>query len=102
MAADEYASLPSYLLFAHSQYLLHCAGVDKRSVDTWLHPTQFRMNVGTGAPPDMFATLGQNWGFPTYVWSEMEKDGYRFWRQRLTHMSRCALSQTLVSGLASL
>jgi 4-alpha-glucanotransferase len=58
-------------------------------VDTWLHPTQFRMNVGTGAPPDMFATLGQNWGFPTYVWSEMEKDGYRFWRQRLTHMSQC-------------
>ena len=60
------------------------------------------MNVGTGAPPDMFATLGQNWGFPTYVWSEMEKDGYRFWRQRLTHMSQCAPSQTLVSGLALL
>ncbi len=65
-------------------------GVDKRSVDTWMQPTQFRMHVSTGAPPDMFATQGQNWGFPTYQWSEMEKDGYSFWRRRLTHMSQCA------------
>lgn len=57
-----------------------------------MQPTQFRMNVSTGAPPDMFATLGQNWGFPTYQWSEMEKDGYAFWRRRLGHMSQCVLS----------
>lgn len=63
-------------------------GVDKRSVDAWMQPTQFRMHVSTGAPPDMFATQGQNWGFPTYQWSEMEKDGYSFWRRRLTHMSQ--------------
>lgn len=89
-AACASASKPSNLVPLGYTRSCCAAGVDKRSVDTWLHPTQFRMNVGTGAPPDMFATLGQNWGFPTYVWSEMEKDGYRFWRQRLTHMSQCA------------
>ncbi len=55
-----------------------------------MQPTQFRMHVSTGAPPDLFATQGQNWGFPTYQWAEMEKDGYSFWRRRLTHMSQCA------------
>mmetsp|Transcript_13105 Transcript_13105/g.39668 ORF Transcript_13105/g.39668 Transcript_13105/m.39668 type:complete len:1026 (-) Transcript_13105:2008-5085(-) len=63
-------------------------GVDKRSVDAWMHPSNFRMNVSTGAPPDMFAKMGQNWGFPTYQWNEMEKDGYSFWKRRLTHMSQ--------------
>ena len=119
----------------------HTAGVDKRSVDTWMYPTLFRMDVGTGeararcaprmrgravarsggragrtrkqtgcavlhgtllqlhkrrsanrvstagAPPDYFDPNGQNWGFPTYNWEEMGKDGCRWWRRRLTHMA---------------
>jgi 4-alpha-glucanotransferase len=40
-------------------------GVDKRSVETWLHPHLFRMDCSTGAPPDYFDPNGQNWGFPT-------------------------------------
>lgn len=63
-------------------------GVDKRSVDAWMQPSNFRMDVSTGAPPDVFAKMGQNWGFPTYDWNQMEKDGYTFWRRRLTHMSQ--------------
>jgi 4-alpha-glucanotransferase len=63
-------------------------GVDKQSVDTWCHPTLFRMNVSTGAPPDYFDPGGQNWGFPTYNWEEMSKDGYLWWRRRLTHMGQ--------------
>ena len=67
------------------------AGVDKRSVDTWMEPSLFRMDVSTGAPPDFFAPEGQNWGFPTYCWEEMAKDGYRWWRRRLRQLSLCAL-----------
>ena len=66
------------------------AGVDKRSVDTWMEPSLFRMNVSTGAPPDFFGPEGQNWGFPTYCWEEMAKDDYRWWRRRLQQLSQCA------------
>lgn len=63
-------------------------GVDKRSVDTWMHPKFFRMNTSTGAPPDYFDPGGQNWGFPTYNWEEMEDDGFSWWQRRLSHMSQ--------------
>ncbi|KAK9799848.1 hypothetical protein WJX73_009580 [Symbiochloris irregularis] len=63
-------------------------GVDKRSVDTWVRPEQFRMDVSTGAPPDYFDANGQNWGFPTYNWEEMAKDGYAWWRNRLSCLSQ--------------
>ncbi|KAI3431637.1 hypothetical protein D9Q98_004684 [Chlorella vulgaris] len=63
-------------------------GVDKCSVDTWLWPKLFRMDVSTGAPPDYFDPNGQNWGFPTYNWEEMAKDGYGWWRRRLSHMAQ--------------
>lgn len=54
-------------------------GVDKRSVDTWLNPRLFRMNTSTGAPPDSFDPNGQNWGFPTYNWEEMQRDEHSWW-----------------------
>jgi 4-alpha-glucanotransferase len=44
------------------------------------------MDFQAGAPPDNFAVKGQNWGFPTYNWEEMAKDGYGWWRQRFHHM----------------
>ncbi|PKU64882.1 4-alpha-glucanotransferase DPE2 [Dendrobium catenatum] len=63
-------------------------GVDRNSVDTWVHPNLFRMNTSTGAPPDYFDKNGQNWGFPTYNWEEMSKDNYAWWRARLTQMAK--------------
>ncbi|KAK9847329.1 hypothetical protein WJX84_006047 [Apatococcus fuscideae] len=63
-------------------------GVSKQSVDTWMHPNLFRMEYSTGAPPDYFDRNGQNWGFPTYNWEEMSKDGYAWWRQRLSNLSQ--------------
>ena len=63
-------------------------GVDKASVDTWMYPDLFRMNTSTGAPPDDFDPNGQNWGFPTYNWDNMAKDGYAWWRGRMTHLER--------------
>jgi 4-alpha-glucanotransferase len=63
-------------------------GVDKASVDAWAHPRLFRMTASTGAPPDYFDPGGQNWGFPTYDWGEMARDGYAWWRRRLAHMGQ--------------
>ncbi|MDP5172855.1 MAG: 4-alpha-glucanotransferase [Bacteroidia bacterium] len=63
-------------------------GIYRHSVDAWMAPHLYNMNGQAGAPPDAFATAGQNWGFPTYDWNEMAKDGFAWWRMRLTQLSR--------------
>lgn len=62
-------------------------GVSPRSVDAWVDPQLFNTNAQAGAPPDDFSVTGQNWGFPTYNWELMEKDGYQWWRKRFQKMA---------------
>lgn len=62
-------------------------GISPNSVEAWAEPHLFNMNAQAGAPPDDFSALGQNWGFPTYNWEEMAKDGYLWWRKRFNKMS---------------
>lgn len=61
-------------------------GISPDSVPAWADGRLFHFDGQAGAPPDDFAVNGQNWGFPTYNWEEMAKDGYRWWRSRLHHM----------------
>lgn len=62
-------------------------GISTNSVEAWAEPQYFNMNGQTGAPPDMFSTDGQNWGFPTYNWDVMARDGYRWWIHRMRKMA---------------
>lgn len=62
-------------------------GIGRTSADAWQHPHLFRMGMQAGAPPDAFSATGQNWGFPTYDWERMSRDGYAWWRSRLRKMS---------------
>lgn len=57
-------------------------GVSPQSVEVWTQPELFHVRAQTGAPPDAFAVLGQNWKFPTYNWPRMADDGYRWWKSR--------------------
>lgn len=61
-------------------------GICRDSVAAWADTRLFHFDGQAGAPPDAFAANGQNWGFPTYNWQEMEKDGYAWWRARLQSM----------------
>ena len=63
-------------------------GVSRTSVDAWVNPRLFNLDSQAGAPPDAFSAEGQNWGFPTYNWEEMSRDGYSWWKSRLGNMSR--------------
>lgn len=63
-------------------------GIYRYSADAWFEPELYNMDGQAGAPPDDFATEGQNWGFPTYDWDEMAKTDYRWWKQRFTQLSR--------------
>jgi len=62
-------------------------GVSPRSVDAWVDPYLFNRNMQAGAPPDDFSVTGQNWGFPTYNWELMEKNGYQWWKKRFSKMA---------------
>lgn len=62
-------------------------GVGRHSADAWMYRSLFHMDMQAGAPPDAFATKGQNWSFPTYNWQKMATDDYAWWRQRMEHMS---------------
>ena len=62
-------------------------GVGRHSCDAWMYRNLFHMDMQAGAPPDAFATKGQNWSFPTYNWEKMGEDDYAWWRQRMEHMS---------------
>lgn len=63
-------------------------GVSRNSVETWMYPEYFNLDFQTGAPPDYFSNKGQNWGFPTYNWDNIERDEYKWWKNRLSYMSR--------------
>jgi len=62
-------------------------GIYRNSTDAWVEPQLYHMDMQAGAPPDAYAISGQNWGFPTYNWEEMAKNGYAWWRRRLSKMA---------------
>ena len=63
-------------------------GVNRYGCDVWTEPRYFNLNGQAGAPPDAFSTNGQNWGFPTYNWDEMVKDGCLWWVRRFQNMAK--------------
>lgn len=62
-------------------------GIYRYSCDAWVSPEQYNMDSQAGAPPDDFAVKGQNWGFPTYNWPEMQANGFSWWKDRFAQMS---------------
>jgi len=63
--------------------------VSAHSADVWAHQRLFdldengRPRVVAGVPPDYFSATGQHWGNPLYLWAEHQKDGYRWWTERI-------------------
>jgi 4-alpha-glucanotransferase len=59
------------------------------SADVWTHQRLFRLDddgrpiVVSGVPPDYFSETGQRWGHPHYAWDEHEREGFRWWVERL-------------------
>lgn len=65
--------------------------VSHDSVDVWSNTSLFKIDPTTlapkevaGVPPDYFSADGQLWGNPLYDWNKMEKNGYKWWIERLT------------------
>ena len=62
------------------------------SSDVWASPKMFKLDKNNvpdgiaGVPPDYFSADGQVWGNPLYNWKEMKKDGYSWWKERMSFM----------------
>lgn len=68
--------------------------VSTDSVDVWANTKSFRLDgelnaaAVAGVPPDAFSKDGQVWGNCLYDFHEMKKDGYDWWRKRISHCSK--------------
>lgn len=58
------------------------------SADVKASPHLFHTNLVAGAPPDLYAPLGQKWGFPLFNWPAMREDHFSWWKQRLSVAER--------------
>ncbi len=62
------------------------------SADLWSNKKLFtvdkegKLQTVAGVPPDYFSETGQLWGNPLYRWKEMEKDDFKWWRDRIETM----------------
>jgi len=89
-------NLDQQMRAAHDYARKHCIilkgdipiGISRDGVEAWVEPKYFNLNGQAGAPPDPFSADGQNWGFPTYNWDEMLKDGCKWWVRRFRKMAQ--------------
>lgn len=64
------------------------------SSDVWVDQELFhlddkrRPSVVAGVPPDFFTETGQYWGNPCYNWEAMEREKFRWWKNRFRHLFR--------------
>ncbi len=56
--------------------------VAEESADVAAHPELFADDIVAGAAPDVSHPEGQLWGQPVYDWTEMRRQGYRWWVER--------------------
>lgn len=57
------------------------------SADVWAEPELFDLTLAAGAPPDLYNTLGQKWGFPLFRWDNDRAQHFRWWRRRLNALT---------------
>jgi 4-alpha-glucanotransferase len=66
-------------------YLDFPLGVNPDSYDVWRDRPSFALGVSAGAPPDVFFTKGQEWGFPPLHPENIRTHGYHYLRDCLKH-----------------
>lgn len=59
--------------------------VSRNSADVWAYKNYFKLNLSSGAPPDMYFSKGQRWGMPPYNWENIGADSYGYLKERLVY-----------------
>jgi 4-alpha-glucanotransferase len=66
-------------------YLDFPLGVNAGGYDAQQYAHVFAKGVSVGAPPDLFFTKGQNWGFAPFDPDAIREDHYRYFRKAIRH-----------------
>ncbi len=66
-------------------YLDFPLGVSPGGFDAWKYASVFARGVSAGAPPDLFFTRGQNWGFPPLDPDAIREQRYEYFRACIRH-----------------
>ena len=75
-----YATSKGVLLLGDLPFL-----VSRDSADVWSHKDYFKLDLCSGAPPDMYFANGQRWGMPVYNWNAIALSGYEYIKERLKY-----------------
>jgi len=59
--------------------------VARDSVDVWAHQNYFKLNLVSGAPPDLYFSRGQRWGMPPYNWDALAETNYEGLRRKVRY-----------------
>lgn len=59
--------------------------VSRDSADVWAYKNYFKLQLSSGAPPDMYFSKGQRWGMPPYNWDNIAADNYSYLKERLRY-----------------
>ena len=90
-AAEQLATLRAAAQEAGARlYLDLPLGVHPAGYDVWRERAAFAQGVSGGAPPDMFFTGGQVWGFPPLHPEGIRRQHYRYFIAALRHHLRVA------------
>lgn len=75
-----YAESKDVLLMGDLPFL-----VSRDSADVFSHQDYFKLDLFSGAPPDMYFAKGQRWGMPVYNWQNIARDGFYCIKERLRY-----------------
>ena len=65
------------------------------SADVWANAKIYQLDgekrptAVSGVPPDYFSPEGQRWNNPLYDWRELERQGFRWWVERMDSLFEC-------------
>lgn len=72
-AVKKYASKAGVLLMGDIPFL-----VSRDSADVWSRQDYFKLELSSGAPPDLYFAKGQRWGMPPYDWDSVAADDWQY------------------------
>ncbi|HMS35180.1 MAG TPA: 4-alpha-glucanotransferase [Ignavibacteria bacterium] len=76
----KYAKRKNVLIMGDLPFL-----VSRNSADVWAYKNYFKLNLSSGAPPDVYFSKGQRWGMPPYNWENIAADNYSYLKERLVY-----------------